>query len=126
MNDTYCDVSFGEISEDVDQVAFCSTTDPVARKEHLCTECKDAILPGERYRRTAFKHEGTVATDRLCARCAEILPEFEWHILGGDFWRHMEEQWDQGANVQGCINRLTTAAAKAHMLRRWQRWKGIA
>ncbi len=125
MAETYCDVSFEEESDDADPVEFYSTTTPKARKPHICDECREPIAKGDTYQRTVYKFEGALGVDRLCASCAESKAEFEYHIYGGDFWGHMREEWDRGANVQGCINRLTTKAAKELMHRQWMKWKGL-
>jgi hypothetical protein len=34
----------------------------------------------------------------------------------------MASEWDNGAHVQSCIARLTTARAKEHMRQRWVKW----
>lgn len=123
MSDGYCDVDFSDESADCEPVEFHNTTTPVARKEHVCDECSEPIHKGDKYQKTAYKFEGRLGVDRLCGSCAESKAEFEYHVYGGDFWSHMREQWDSGANVQGCINRLTTARAKAHMLAQWAKWQ---
>lgn len=125
MSDSFCSVDFSDESDCVDPVEFFTKTTPKARKEHVCAECKEPIQKGERYTRIAYKFEGTMDCDRLCASCAEAKAEFEYHIFGGDFWREMREQWENGANVQGCINRLTTIKAKDLMHRQWLKWKGL-
>lgn len=126
MSDGYCDVSFSDESSDADSVEFFDTTTPTARKDYVCNECAEAIKSGEKYQRTAYKFEGKMSVDRLCEPCAEAKAEFEYYIFGGNFWRNMREQWENGANVQGCINRLTTVRAKTLMHRQWMKWKGIA
>lgn len=122
---TYCDVDFSDATDDAEQVEFFNTTKPTARKPYLCFECKEYIPKGDRYQRTAYKFEGKMSLERLCLSCAEAKAEFDYNIFGGAFWEHMAEEWDNGANVQGCIARLTTARARALMLRMWQAWKGL-
>lgn len=41
-----------------------------ARKAHTCAECNRIIHPGERYRRSAAKWEGSVSSWRTCVECA--------------------------------------------------------
>jgi hypothetical protein len=125
MSQTFCDVDFSDESADADPVEFHDTTTPTARKDYVCDECREPICKGDKYQKTAFKFEGKLGVDRLCASCAEAKAEFEYHMYGGDFWAHMREQWDNGANVQGCINRLTTMRAKDLMHRQWLKWKGL-
>lgn len=123
MSETYCDVSFEGESAGADPVEFFNVTTPTARKAYTCCECREPINKGDKYHRSAYKFEGRMGCDRLCLSCAESKAEFEYYIYGGAFWEHMREEWDNGANVQGCINRLTSAAAKAHMHRQWMKWK---
>lgn len=122
---SYCDVDFGDESADADPVEFLDITTPRARKEHKCCECRGAISVRATYYRVSYKFEGKFGTDRVCEACWEAMQEFDYHIFGGDFWRSMREQWDNGANVQGCINRLSSAAAKEHMRRQWAKWKQL-
>ena len=121
----YCEVDFSDTSDDADPVEFFNITTPVARTPHSCCECREQIRKGERYRRIAYKCEGMLSVDCLCESCAEAKAEFEYHIFGGDFWSDMREQWANGANVQGCIARLTTVKAKTLMHRQWMKWKGL-
>jgi hypothetical protein len=41
-------------------------------------------------------------------------------------WEEFEQQWHDGANLQACLNRVSTVAAKAKLRAQWQKWKGIA
>ena len=125
MSDGYCDVDFSDASSELDPVEFFSITNPVARKGHECFECKETIPVGSRHQHAAYKFEGKFCSDRRCASCAEVAAEFGYFIFGGCLWSEMEEQWSNGANVQGCIARLTTVKARELMRRRWLRWKGL-
>lgn len=118
-----CEVDFGDMSDDADPCDFWNVTEPRARKAHACTECQESIKIGDTYHRVAWKFEGTVGTDKVCEGCWEAMQEFEYRIYGGSFWEFMREEWNGGANVQGCINRLVTTNAKAHMHSQWFKWK---
>lgn len=123
MSEGHCGVDFGDMSDDADPCDFWHVTTPKARKAHRCSECRESISAGAQYRRVAYKFEGALGCDKVCEACWESMQEFEYHVFGGSFWDHMQEEWDGGANVQSCIARLVTAEAKAHMLRRWMAWK---
>jgi hypothetical protein len=126
MSDTHCDVSLGEYDAD-DEGTFYSESTVTARKAHVCRECREVIVPGQQYLRVAGKWDGDVCAYKFCLPCWEIMGEFsERGRTFGITWDTFRDEWHDGANLQGCLNRLTTAAAKALMLRQWQRWKKLA
>lgn len=43
-----------------------------AKLPHACTYCNGTIKPGEPYERWAYKQEGDLYIDRMCARCIDI------------------------------------------------------
>jgi hypothetical protein len=44
-------------------------TTPIARKPHICGECRREIEPGERYRRVFMVCDGDASTYRSCRHC---------------------------------------------------------
>jgi len=124
MSDGHCDVSFSDYSDDADPVEFWHETHVTARKPHRCNECDETIPVGERYRRVNYKFAGRLESEAMCGPCEEAAKEFD-HRVGGTLWQLFEEEWDQGAHLQACMNRLTTARAKEHMRRRWLKWKRL-
>lgn len=122
MSEGFCDVDFSEASDDADYVEFCESSVVKARKAHKCDECRGGIAAGDVYTRTAYRFEGKFHMERKCALCKEAAVEFGYSVLGGLLWEQFNDAWDNGANVQGCINRLTTAKAKAHMCQQWIKW----
>ena len=40
-------------------------------------------------------------------------------------WESFRGEWDNGANLQSCLNRLESAKAKAHMRDQWLKWQDI-
>jgi hypothetical protein len=56
-----------EISDDYQHTEVLSRSEPVARKEHKCTECGRTILVGERYVREATICEGYHGEEVFCA-----------------------------------------------------------
>lgn len=123
MSEAYCDVDLADQCDEADPVEFVSRRLVVGRKPHICHECRNEISVGEQHEVAAYKFEGEFACDRTCASCREAAREFGYHLLGGSLWEMFEGEWDNGANVQGCINRLTTATAKEHMRQRWAKWQ---
>lgn len=124
MSDGHCEVDFTDYSDEADPVEFHqSTIVKRSRKAHRCDECGGEIAVGESYLRTAYVFEGKFDVDRVCDPCREAAGEFGWHIIGGSLWEMFREEWDNGANLQGCLNRLESARAKEHMRRQWAKWQ---
>lgn len=106
---------------------FYRETRQRARKTYVCGECKCTIAPGDTYLRVVGKSGGDMWTARLCAACDEIVHEFNpvtW-TFGGQTWEDFEYAWEEGAPLQPCLNRLTSAAAKAKLRDMWLKAKGI-
>jgi hypothetical protein len=127
VSEAYCDVDLEGYCDDAEPCEFVNVqTVAKSRKPHTCSECREEIPVRSPYVRISYKFDGRLGCDRLCVSCRETATEFDYTLVGsGALWSTMAEQWDNGANVQGCMNRLTTVAAKALMLRKWQKWKGI-
>lgn len=124
MSEGHCEVDFTDYSDNADPVEFHhSTIVKHARKAHVCDECGGPIAIGESYRKIAYVFEGKFDVDRVCDPCREAGGEFGWNIMGGALWQMFEEEWDNGANLQGCLNRLETARAKEHMRQQWAKWQ---
>jgi hypothetical protein len=120
-----CDVSLG--GYDGDQSEFWVESSPKARKAHKCCECRESIQPGERYQRVVGKWDGRLETYRFCVPCWEISGEFsEDGRVFGAVWDEFEQNWHAGANLQACLNRVSTVAAKMKLREQWQKWKGVA
>lgn len=98
-----------------------------ARKPHKCCECYKEIPIGERYEHARGKYEGEMWTAETCLVCAEIAEAFycNGRMFGGELWQDMDECEVFEGMTTGCLDRLTTAAAKAELMRRWQEWKGL-
>jgi hypothetical protein len=120
-----CDVSIGG-DYDGDQATVYNERHVVARKAHACYECREPIAPGTRHKVVTGLWEGRWETYRWCPACDEIVAEFSGGPRSfGVLWEEMEQNWDEGAHLQACLNRVTTAAAKTLMTRRWRKWKGL-
>lgn len=126
MSDGYCEVDFGDAMDDCEPISEHRMNVVTARREHQCMECREPIRVGDTYRRDSYRFEGQLQVDRTCEPCREVRGEFDFQIFGGCLWEYFGEEWSNGANVQGCMNRLVTARAKEHMRRRWLKWKGVS
>lgn len=103
---------------------FCKTVVRKARKPHECSECGKQILPGEKYEHATGKTEGDMWAFDTCLICSEIAETFycDGRLFGGMLWEEMNEiAFPQ--MTTGCLDRLTSAAAKQEVMRRWNEWK---
>lgn len=116
-----CEVCIG--GEPEGYCEFIHIEDRKARKPHKCCECRKQILPGEKYEHARGKYEGDMWTADTCLICREIAEAFycDGRRFGGELWDDMEYGFE--AMTTGCLDRLTTAAAKAELVRRWNEWK---
>ncbi len=122
MSET-CDVDFGDYSDDAEPVQFFDEKFVVGRKAHRCSECNREIPKGTTHRRVSYRFEGQFSSEHICPPCTEAAGEFNHRIIGGMLWEMFRDQWAEGAHLQACLNRLTTAAAKEHMRQQWLKWK---
>jgi hypothetical protein len=108
---------------DGDPVDFWVEKMVTARKSHQCYECNQPILPGSRYERIAMKYEGDINTYELCSLCSEIGKAFscDGRMLG-ILWDDIHDTLFPQMTT-GCLAKLTTAAAKQHLVKKWQAWK---
>lgn len=47
-----------------------------AKKEHICCECGETILPGQNYKKCVGSWEGEFFTYKICFVCSEIIDAF--------------------------------------------------
>lgn len=121
----FCDVTLSEYDGDT-ATFFDDQIVHRCRKAHRCDECKRVIQVGEPYERIVGKWESQIETWRFCMECREVSVEFsEGARCFGVLWDEMQQNWHEGAHLQACINRLTTAKAKEHMRQQWLKWKGL-
>jgi len=118
----HCDVSLGDY--DGDAATFYNEEPRTARKPYKCNECMEDIAKGERHWAVVGKWDDEIRTYRFCSLCWEIIGEFsENGKTFGVVWDEFQDAWGSGASLQGCLNRLETAAAKEHMRRQWMKWQ---
>lgn len=94
----------------------------IARRPHTCYECGAAIAVGQKYEYASGKSDGDFWSAHTCLICAEIGKAFSCEgRMHGCLWDDMEYCFSE--ITTGCFERLTTAAAKAELQRRWNEWK---
>jgi hypothetical protein len=111
---------------DDNEAEFYDVTLPKARKTHQCTECGNAIQPGENYERTSAKWDGDLSTFKTCLLCVEIRNKFAcgrgWSF--GCVWEDLREYLFDHLTF-GCLDGLSPAA-REKVLDAWRKWKGLA
>ncbi|HLZ39443.1 MAG TPA: hypothetical protein VKQ11_00680 [Candidatus Sulfotelmatobacter sp.] len=120
-----CDVCIGV---EVDGYCeFSETKIRKARKPAKCCECQQPIQIGEQYEVTTMIYEGEFCKYRTCLLCVEIRRVF---TCGEGFyyeslWEEMEEYaFERLTTASKCFRELSPEA-KAFVLERWRRWKGL-
>jgi hypothetical protein len=94
-----------------------------ARKAHKCFECGCEIAVGQQYERVSGKWDGELDRFRFCLICSEIGQAFSCEgRLFGCLWENIQEDMFPQMTT-GCLEKLTTAAAKQHLVEKWRKWK---
>lgn len=103
---------------------FVKSENRKAKKNYACSECGKVIPKGSLYEYASGKSEGQFWTFRTCLICAEIAEAFycDGRLFGGMLWEEMNDYAFENMTT-GCLDRLTTAAAKEELVRRWNDWK---
>lgn len=74
-------------STDFDEPDFYRIIEPIARKSHICSECRSKINVGERYRNNFCVFDGSSHTYRSCKYCMILQDwlqkECAGYLLGG-------------------------------------------
>lgn len=65
---------------DYDPAEFYNRATPVARKDHICEECRCTIRKGETYERVAGKWDGIVSMFLTCQRCIDLRTWVKAHV----------------------------------------------
>lgn len=102
-----------------------------ARKPHKCTECREPILPGQRYEYMFGKFDGDTVRLHTCELCVEIGRFYSCGgYIPGEIWNDLEEgmfeHFHHGCLEAGEEKQPLSAAAKRKIVDRWRRWKGLA
>jgi hypothetical protein len=105
---------------------FHATKTVTAKNTHQCVECRELIVPGQRYERTSGKWDGYMSTMRVCLVCAEIRDAFtcgSW--IYGELWESVREEmfpvWRRNG-AWDCLAKLTTPEAVAKCNAEYAAW----
>ena len=107
--------------DDYDEGGFQVRTQPRARKEYVCIECRQPIRKGEHYSRFASKYDGAISTSRTCLVCEEIREALYCDgYYFGCMWDDIKHQifMHRGLTVE-CVDKLKTPEAKRVLQQRW-------
>lgn len=110
----------GEQADEFDQLEVKTN------RPYRCSECHEIMPTGTLHQLTQMVIEGERQNWRTCLICAEIRAAFSCggEVVGGVFWETFAEGGFEEFST-GCLNRLKTPEAKAAMVARWQKWKGL-
>ena len=94
-----------------------------ARKSHICDECDKTIQSGETYERITQLYEGEWSRLSICLICSEIsiCLSCDGRIIG-NMWEDIRDNVFPTMTT-GCLAKLKTAAAKQHLVNKWNEWK---
>ena len=95
------------------------------KKSCKCFDCGRVIPAGVKHEQCGGVYEGERKNWRFCLTCSEVSHAFycEGRCFG-TLWEDVEEQLFPELTT-GCLAKLKTAAAKAELLTRWRKWKGL-
>lgn len=85
---------------------------PIARIQHVCSECKKIIYPKEKYLKETLTWCGEISTIKICLTCENIRDIFFCNWIYGDLIEALNESIrDNGGEIpEYCISELTSEA----------------
>ena len=110
MTMTCCPLSDGY---DGDPPSVFKKSEPIARKEHGCSECGKPIARGERHELVRGCWGGSWSTYRTCLLCVEIRSHFACGngFIYGQLWSDLAENFFRDMSCGGrCMDGLSPAA----------------
>lgn len=113
--------------DDGDTADFAHATTVVARKPHTCGECHDSIPVGAAYERHTGKWDGRIYTSKTCGTCVEIRNLLfcdGW--IYGCVWVDIGEYFSEGGKPFGCLEKLTSVAAKDKLSAAYREFLGVS
>jgi hypothetical protein len=121
MSDCVCLYNAGDAC---DACEVARSTIRTARKEHRCFECREPILPGQRYEFTSGIFDGDPFSQKICLPCVEIGQALYCDgRMFGMLWEDIEEQiFHERLMNAACLDKLSTLEAKEFLQRRWWAW----
>ena len=123
-----CNVCLGQECEGYND--FERRQYPIARKEHICCECGEAIPKGAKYEYVALKYDGEFGDFKTCLICCELRtaftcndePGYQVGICMGELWYEIRNELFPHMTT-GCLQKIRTAEAKEFLVKRWNEWK---
>lgn len=110
-------------SDDGNSAKVSRTATHIARKEHWCCECREAILVGAKYERTEGLWDGRWDTFKTCLSCVEIRDHFAcngWTF--GHLWSDLEDNFFPDMRAGGQCMEGLSPAAKERLFERRTTW----
>lgn len=114
------------LTSDADRPDFWSARTVKAKKSHVCRECMEPIVPGEKYERSAASSGGHFYSHATCSACAEIRDAFTCGTyIYGELWQDICESlfpvWREKGSWD-CLAKLTSAEALAMCNEQYAQW----
>lgn len=95
--------------------------DPVLK----CYECGRPIRVGAEFERVTGECDREAIDWRTCMDCVVIAEAFsEEGRMHGGLWDSLEDYGFESFTT-GCLTRMERASAKAYLVERWRKWKGL-
>lgn len=97
------------------------------RKEHKCYECRRSIPKGAECERGSGLWEGKFDTWHTCMDCYHIRQGLtcDGPAALGSLWMDIADAFTYGGFTSACLAKIETASAKAYLVERWRKWKGL-
>lgn len=124
-----CDVCIGGEGDPIQDYTIGLVTANCAVR---CSECRRVISKGKEHERITGKYDGTRISWRTCMDCRNIATGLScdgrvhgtlWTDLEGDGPTDEYAAFNNFSEV--CVGQVETASAKAYLVKRWQKWKGL-
>jgi hypothetical protein len=109
--------------DDYEPPSFCLIEIRLAKKTHICCECKQEIKSRQKYEYTSGRWDERFETYKTCMICKDIRESFccngwEYTTLWSDIYENLFP-----IMTTGCLNKLSTVEAKKLLLEKWNEWK---
>ena len=106
--------------DDSERCDVWNAAQKVARKPHICTECRRQISPRESYTNIRALYDGHWSTYKQCSHC-RVATDWLWQECGGYLSEGVQE--DINEHAQG-YQKLSLWRLAFGMARQWKRFDG--
>jgi len=100
-----------------------------SRRNWSCCECHRAIPAGTEHEKVSGVNadEGGRVLFRTCMDCSHIAEGLSCgRRIHATLWDQLEEEDGFSDFSEVCVAKVATASAKAYLVERWMKWKGLA